>query len=87
MRTVTATEASRNFKAILNRVEFHNEELLILRNNAPVARLVPGSATMTAAEAFADLYGTVPPEAGETWLTDGRLEDGGPGEVRDPWES
>jgi prevent-host-death family protein len=87
MRTVSATEASRNFKMILNRVEFQHEELLIMRNNAPVARLIPGTTHMTAAEAFADLYCTVPPEAGESWLADGRLEDGGISEVRDPWES
>ena len=37
-----------------------------------VARSVPN---MTAAEVFADLYWTLSPEAGETWLSDGRLDD------------
>lgn len=86
MRTITATEFSRNFRVILNRVEFQHEELLIVRNNSPVARLVPDTATMTAAEAFADLYRTLPPEAGRNWLADSRLDDN-QDEVRDPWAS
>jgi prevent-host-death family protein len=87
MQTITATDLARNFRVMLNRVEFQHEELLIVRNNTPVARLVPGPATMTAAEAFADLYCTLPQEAGETWLADSRLDDTISGEVRDPWES
>lgn len=87
MQTITATDLSRNFRVMLNRVEFQHEELLIMRNNSPVARLVPGPATMTAAEAFADLYRTLPQEAGDTWLADSRLDDAKSGEVRDPWAS
>ena len=85
MRTVTATELSRNFRIMFNRVEFQHEELLIVRNNTPVARLVPGPATMTAAEAFADLYNRLPREAGEAWLTDSRSDEDRDGEVLDPW--
>lgn len=58
---------------MLNRVEFQQEELLIMRNNSPVARLVPNTTTMTAAEAFADLYRTLTQEAGNAWLADSRL--------------
>jgi len=87
MQTVTATDLSRNFRAMLNRVEFQHEELLIVRNNSPVARLIPGLATMTAAEAFSDLYQILPDEAGENWLADSRLDDSLSCEVRDPWGS
>ncbi len=86
MQTITATDLSRNFRAMLNRVEFQHEELLIVRNNSPVARLVPVPSTMTAAEVFADLYHTLPQEAGETWLTDSRLYDTMSDEMRDPSE-
>ena len=75
MTTVTASDFSRNFRIMLNRVEFQHEELLIMRNNTPVDRLIPGPAAMTAAEAFADLYRTLPREAGENWLSDSRLDD------------
>jgi prevent-host-death family protein len=87
MQTITATDLSRNFRVMLNRVEFQHEELLIVRNNFPVARLVPGPATMTAAGAFADLYRTLSQEAGEGWLKDSRHDDNSTGEVRDPWVS
>lgn len=87
MQTITATDLSRNFRVMLNRVEFQHEELLIMRNNFPVARLIPGPATMTAAEAFADLYRTLPDGAGTTWLSDSRVENNQENEVRDPWAS
>lgn len=87
MQTITATDLSRNFRVMLNRVEFQHEELIIVRNNFPVARLVPGPATMTAGEAFGDLYRTLPEAAGKTWLADSRLNDTTDSEVRDPWAS
>jgi antitoxin (DNA-binding transcriptional repressor) of toxin-antitoxin stability system len=87
MQTITATDLSRNFRVMLNRVEFQHEELLIMRNNFPVARLVPGPATMTAVEAFAGLYQTLPESAGKTWLAESRLEKNDIDEVRDPWAS
>jgi antitoxin (DNA-binding transcriptional repressor) of toxin-antitoxin stability system len=87
MQTITATDLSRNFRVMLNRVEFQHEELLIMRNNFPVARLVPGPATMTAAEAFSDIYRTLPDAAGRTWIADSRLDDNNNSEVRNPWAS
>jgi antitoxin (DNA-binding transcriptional repressor) of toxin-antitoxin stability system len=87
MQTITATDLSRNFRVMLNRVEFQHEELLIMRNNFPVARLVPGPATMTAVEAFTDLYRTLPESAGKTWLADSCLDKNDIDEVRDPWAS
>ena len=87
MQTITSTDFARNFRAMLDRVEFRHEELLIVRNNHPVARIIPGPATMTAAEAFADIYRTLPEEAGRDWLADSRSDDGRDGGVRNPWES
>ena len=86
MQTITATELSRNFRVMLNRVEFQHEELIIVRNNTPVARLIPDAGAMTAEEAFADIYRILPEEAGKTWLADSRLEER-ICEVRDPWAS
>ncbi len=42
MRTVTATEAARNFGRVLDLLEHESEEIVVLRNNQPVAKLVPG---------------------------------------------
>ena len=48
MLQITATELARKFKQMMNLVEFKGEELIIVRNNHQVARIIPGPATMTA---------------------------------------
>jgi PHD/YefM family antitoxin component YafN of YafNO toxin-antitoxin module len=88
MRTVTATEFARNFKAMIDSVEFKREELVIVRNNQEVARIIPGPATMTAMEAMADLYRTLPADAAAGWTEDARKSGGVlADEARDPWDS
>lgn len=88
MKTVTATELARNFRTMLDRVEFKHEELIVVRNNHEVARIIPGPSLMTAIEAMSDLYRTLPEKAAADWLKDtrsagGKLKE----EMRDPWES
>jgi len=86
MRTITATELARNFRAMLDKVEFKREELIVVRNNHEVARIIPGPTTMTALEAMADIYRTLPDEAARGWLKDSRsAEKNLTDEVRDPW--
>ncbi len=88
MTTVTATELARNFRSMLDKVEFKHEELVVIRNNHEVARIIPAPARMTALEAMADIYRTLPEDAGEDWLKDGRkIETKSAGKVRDPWAS
>ena len=55
MRTLSATEISRNFSHVLDLLEHGGEEIVIIRNKHPVARLIPGAPRMTALEAFGDL--------------------------------
>ena len=86
MRTITATEAARNFSRLLDLLESGTEEIVVVRNNQPVAKLVPGSPRLTALEALADLYRTIPDKEGGAWLRaaskmDRRLRK----QVRDPW--
>ncbi len=86
MRTVTATEAARNFSRVLDLLEHESEEIVVLRNNQPVAKLVPGAPRMTALEALADLYRTLPDAEGAAWLKDARRVDRQlRKQVRDPW--
>ncbi|PYO53520.1 MAG: type II toxin-antitoxin system Phd/YefM family antitoxin [Candidatus Rokuibacteriota bacterium] len=86
MRTVTATEAARNFSRVLDLLEHESEEIVVLRNNQPVAKLVPGAPRMTALEALADLYRTLPDAEGAAWLEDVRRVDRRlRKQVRDPW--
>ena len=88
MKTVTATELARNFKEMFDLVEFHGEELTVVRNKHQVARIVPGPATMTALEAMSDLYRTLPDDAGDGWLHDIRENEAEMSQqVRDSWVS
>ncbi len=43
--------------------------------------------TMTATEAMADIYRTLPHEAAKDWLEDSRLGGKFAAEMRDPWAS
>ena len=87
MATVTATELARNLSRILDRLEHGGEEVVIVRNNRPIGRLIPGAPVMTALEALADLYRTLPDEDGEAWLRESRIpERDWDEELRDPWE-
>ncbi len=88
MNKITATELARNFRAMFDKVEFKREELIVIRNNHEVARIIPGPVTMTALEAMADIYRTLPEEAGRDWVKDARAsEEELSSEVRDPWVS
>jgi antitoxin (DNA-binding transcriptional repressor) of toxin-antitoxin stability system len=59
MKTLSVTEVARNFRAVLDRVEHQQEEILLVRNRRQVARLVPEPAHQTALEVFGDLYRTL----------------------------
>lgn len=86
MKTMTATEIVRQFSRLLTSLESGHEEITVIRNRHPVARILPGSGRMTALEALADIYRTIPQEDADTWLKDSRLmEKRLTGKVRDPW--
>jgi prevent-host-death family protein len=87
MRTISATEAARNFSRVLDLLEHESEEIIVVRNNHPVAKLIPGAPRLTALEALADLYRTLPDKEGTTWLRDSRrVGRGARRQVRDPWQ-
>lgn len=87
MGTMTATEFAKNIKKTLDRLEFGGEEIIVIRNNHKIARLIPGSHHMTALEAMADLYHTLPPDAAEDWAKESRMHGKLSEEIRDPWDS
>jgi antitoxin (DNA-binding transcriptional repressor) of toxin-antitoxin stability system len=91
MKTITATELARNLSEILDRMAVDQEEVVIERNHRQVARLVPGPGLLTALEAMADLYQTLPEEAAKTWEADSRASSLKgqrlPKGVRNPWDS
>jgi len=90
MRTITATELARNLRQVLDSLVAESEEIIIERNRRQIGRLLPGPGHMTAMEALADLYRTLPEEAAAGWLEDSRggvMDQPLAAEVRDPWDS
>ena len=77
MKTLTAAALARNLSRVLDRMEHEGDEVVIVRNRHPVARLIPGAPVMTALEALSDLYRTLPDDAGARWLRDSRRRGGG----------
>lgn len=88
MPTVTATELARHASEILDRVAIGHETLVIVRNQRPLARLVPEPARMSLREALGLVAGRLPMAAGETWLRDARVATADTvDELEDPWRS
>jgi len=87
MGIMTVTEFSRNLKKALDRLEFGGEEIIIIRNNRKIARLLPGAPHMTALEAMADIYQTLPPDAARDWNKESRLPQTLKKGIEDPWDS
>jgi len=87
MRILTATEIVRSFRRILDSLEHGGEEIVVMRNKHPVAKLVPGAPRLTALEALADLHKTLDTDEGEAWIKDSAKGDRLlVRETRDPWE-
>lgn len=91
VKTISATELARNLRQVLDQIQTHGEELIIERNHAQVARLIPGPGRQNALEAMSDLYRTLSPQAAEHWLKDSQSGPLGQQSIdenaRDPWGS
>ena len=86
MKTMTATEVARGFRRVLDSLEQGGEEIVVVRNSHPVARLVPGAPRMKAIEALGDLYRVLDDAEGDAWAADARKSDRLlVAEARDPW--
>jgi antitoxin (DNA-binding transcriptional repressor) of toxin-antitoxin stability system len=59
MKTMTVTDVARNFSSVMDGVESEQEEIILIRNHKPIARLVPEPPEMTALEVLGDLYRTL----------------------------
>ena len=84
MTELTASELARRLSAVLDRLEFGGEEIVIVRNNHPIARMIPASPYRTALEAMADLHRTISQAAAEDWVRDSRVPGSVGGESKDP---
>ncbi|MCC7032086.1 MAG: type II toxin-antitoxin system Phd/YefM family antitoxin [Acidobacteria bacterium] len=89
MKTLSATDVARNFSAVLDRIERDQEEVVLVRNRRPVARLVPEPPAADALSVFGDLYRTLDDNtAGQLALAVRRARArrrGRVSELRNPW--
>jgi len=68
-RSVSVTEAARNFSDLVNRTYYRRETTVLLRSGVPVARIVPVVASEISGEVLAERWGDIshltPDEAAE----------------------
>lgn len=91
MKTLSVTEVSRNFSAVLDGVEREQEEVVLVRNRRQIARLIPEPPARNALEVLGDLYRTLDDRAADALAAaiDGTKKGrrGTLDELRDPWAS
>ena len=89
MKTLSVTDMARNFSAVLDDLERNQEEIVLVRNQRQIARLVPEAPRQDARTVFGDLYRTLDDETADALSgaiaarrkgRRGRLS-----ELRDPW--
>ena len=89
MKTLSVTEVARNFSAVLDAVERNQEEIVLVRNQRQIARLVPEAPRQDALEVFGDLYRTLDDETADRVAaairSNRRSRRGRVGDLRNPW--
>jgi prevent-host-death family protein len=89
MKTLSVTEVARNFSAVIDAVERDQEEIVLVRNQRHVARLVPEAPRQDALAVFGDLYRTLDDETAEALsaaiASNRKSRRGRVAELRDPW--
>jgi prevent-host-death family protein len=71
--TISVTEAARNFAECVNRVHYQNVTFVLVKNGAPVARLVPDGEKVFLAGDLAEALGKVRLTADEAKAWRGEL--------------
>ncbi len=85
MKTRSVTHVARNFSAVLDALERDQEEVVLVRNQRQIARLVPEAPLQDALSVFGDLYRTLDDETAEALsATIASYRKGRRGRVSDP---
>lgn len=91
MKTLSVTEVARNFSAVMDRIEIDQEEVVLVRNHKPIARLVPEPSALNALEVMGDLFRTLDDATADALtaaVACGRKgRQGTLNELRNPWAS
>ena len=87
MIEITVTEFARNLRSIFDKIEHNGEEIVLIRNNQKIARILPGSPLLTAVQAMGDLYKTLSDDAAENWLEESRMNQTLDNGALNPWDT
>jgi len=87
MIQITVTEFARNLRAMFDRIEHEKEEIILIRNNHPIAKIIPGNNSLNATEAMGDLYRTLSDDAAKNWLEESRMPNTLVNDVPKAWDS
>jgi len=89
VKTLSVTKVARNFSAVLDAVERDQEEIMLVRNDRHIARLVPEAPRQDALSVFGDLYRTLDGETADALsaavASHRKSRRGRVSELRDPW--
>jgi antitoxin (DNA-binding transcriptional repressor) of toxin-antitoxin stability system len=67
---ISVTEAARNFADCVNRVHYQNVTFILLRNGAPVARLVPDGERVCKGSDLAEALSRLSTKEAKAWNRD-----------------
>lgn len=87
-RTLSVTDAVRNFSDLVNRVFYSGERATLLRNGIPVARISPAGPAVCPAWRLAEVWHTLPtltPTEGRRLASDIATAEAQLPNPRDPW--
>jgi antitoxin (DNA-binding transcriptional repressor) of toxin-antitoxin stability system len=91
MKSLSVTEVARNFSRVLDHLERDQEEVVLVRNHRPVARLIPEPPAQDALAVLGDLYRTLDDETASALAAAmGAVRNRRKGtlsELRNPWAS
>jgi antitoxin (DNA-binding transcriptional repressor) of toxin-antitoxin stability system len=89
VKRLSATAVARNFSAVLDAVEQDQEEIVLVRNERQVARLIPEAPRQDALAVLGDLYRTLDDETAAglsaAIASQRKKRRGRVTELRDPW--
>jgi antitoxin (DNA-binding transcriptional repressor) of toxin-antitoxin stability system len=89
VKTLSVTDVARNFSSVLDALERDQEEIVLVRNQRHVARLIPEAPHQDALSVFGDLYRTLDDETADRLAAAIALQRKGRrgrvAELRDQW--
>lgn len=86
---MSVTDVARNFSAVLDAIERDQDEVVLVRNQRHVARLIPEAPRQDALSVFGDLYRTLDEDTAAALAaavaSNRRSRRGRVAELRNPW--